>query len=346
MPRPETRPARRRALRNALALGAAPAIITSARAQAPIVWKCQSHYPQASASFKGSQEVIARLLEERTNGRFKLEVLGAGTIATGPEIFNIVKRGVVPMASTFPGFNLGESQLFGLYSGVPGTLREPWQKTHLVKNLGLENAVNEDIKSQGVLCRAHQSYPMELCLKRKLEPDTNLAALKVASFGTLQHYLAAAGFAAQTITGGELYQSLATGVIEGANWGAAQGHLSMKLWEVAPVEMKPALAIVTDVFVINQKAWDALPEDLRATFDGLLQEWYLRRTAEYTLGEIIALNTGVEKMGVTVQNFPEPVMEKFAAASRTILEREMAKGPLAQKQGEVLMELQRQLGYT
>lgn len=341
----QTSPTRRGIFKASLALGAAPAIITSARAQGTITWKCQSHYPSASASFKGSQEVIAQLLEERTKGRFKLVWMGAGEIATGAEIFNVVRRGVVPMASMFPGFNLGESELFGLYSGVPGTLQQPWQMTHQIKNLGLENAVNAEMNSRGLVFRAHQSYPMELTLKKALEPDTNLSAVKVASFGSILNYLAAAGFAAQTVNGGELYQALATGVIEGANWGAAQGHLSMKLWEVAPVEMKPALAIVTDVFAINKEAWDKLPEDLRMILDALLQEWYFRRTAEYTLGEVIALNTGIEKMGVKVGHFPDNVMKRFAEASRGILAKEMEKGPAAKRQGEILQTFLRQLGY-
>lgn len=343
---PDTNPARRHLVKGALALGVAPAVITRASAKGTITWRCQSHYPEASASFRGSQAVIAKLLEERTNGRFKIELLGAGTIANGPEILNSVRRGVLPMGSTFPGFNLGESELFGLYSGVPGTLQEPWQMTHWVKNLGLEDAVNEEMKSKGVIFRAHQSYPMELCLKRELTADTNIAGLKVASFGTILNYLDVAGFAAQSISGGELYQALTTGVLDGANWGAAQGHLSMKLWEVAPVQMKPALAIVSDVFAINKKAYDDLPEDLRVILDGLLQEWYFRRTAEYTLGEVIALNTGVEKMGVKVQRFPDPVMQKFSEASKIILSKEMEKGSYAKKQGEVLMTLMKQLGYA
>ena len=314
MPLPKVSPARRNVVKGALALGAAPAIVTSARAQAKVTWRCQAHYPEASASFKGSLVVLAKEVEERTKGRFKIEMLGAGSIANGPEIFNAARRGVVPMAATFPGFNLGESELFGMYAGVPGTLQEPWQKTHLVKNLGLENAVNEAMESKGVLFRAHMSYPMELCLKKEIGPDTNLASLKVGSFGTILNYLGEAGFGAQTISGGELYQALATGVLDGANWGAAQGHLSMKLWEVAPVQMKPALAIVTDVFVINRKAFDELPEDIRMIFDSVMQERYLRRTAEYQLGEVMAMNTGVEKMGVNAQRFPDSVMQRFAQA--------------------------------
>jgi len=346
MPLSKVSSTRRNVVKGALALGAAPAIVTSARAQTKVNWRCQAHYPEASASFKGSLIVLAKELEERTNGRFKIEMMGAGAIANGSEIFHAARRGVVPMALTFPGFNLGESELFGMYAGVPGTLQEPWQKAHLIKNLGLEKAVNEAVASKGVILRPHMSYPMELCLKKEIGPDTNLAALKVGSFGTILNYLGEAGFAAQSISGGELYQALATGVLDGANWGAAQGHLSMKLWEVSPVQMKPALAIVTDGFVINKKAFDELPEDLGMIFEALLQERYLRRTAEYSLGEIVALNTGVEKMGVKVRNFPDSVMQRFSVASQKILAGEMAKGPLAKQQGEVLIGLLKNLGYV
>ena len=93
-----SKPIRRNILKGTLAVAAAPAIITSARAQAKVTWKVQSHWPKASGSFDDSLGVLAKELEERTDGRFKLETLGAGEIAKGGEIYNIVRRGVVQIS--------------------------------------------------------------------------------------------------------------------------------------------------------------------------------------------------------------------------------------------------------
>lgn len=336
---------RRHAMKGALAVAAAPAIITSASAQAKVTWRVQSHWPKASGSFNGSLVPMAKELEERTGGRFKLDLMGAGEIAKGNEIYQVVRRGVVQMGTTSPAYNPDESELMDMYMGVPGTLREPWEMMYLVKDLGLEAALNVQLKARGVFMMAEKTYPTELVLKKKVESASDLAGNKVRSAGALIEYLAGGGLVPQRIDGPELYQALATGVIDGAHWGAAIGALSMKLWEVAKFHMKPAVLMANDVFVINLAAYEKLPEDLQLIFTSLLNERYFRRSVEYQHGEAVALTTGVEKMGVEVVEFPPEVQERFAEASLKILAKEMEKGPKAKEMGEKLQGLMKDLGY-
>src|SRR5690606_13897283 len=135
---------RRNVLKGTLAVAAAPAIITSAKAQAKVTWKVQSHWPKASGSFTDSLGVLAKELEAKTDGRFKLELLGAGEIAKGGEIFNVVRRGVVQMGTTSPAYNLNEAELMSMYMGIPGALREPWEAMHMNKNLEIGRASCRD----------------------------------------------------------------------------------------------------------------------------------------------------------------------------------------------------------
>lgn len=346
MPSPSPATAQRRsALKGILATATAPALLTTASAQSKVTWRVQSHWPKASGSFSGSLIPLSKELEERTKGRFRLDPLGAGEIAKGSEIFNIVRRGVVQMGTTAPSYNPDESELMGQYFGIPGTLREPWEMMHLVKNLGLEAALNEQLKSKGVFMMAEKSYPTELVLKKKIQPGEDLSRIKIRSAGNLIDYFAGAGFVPQNIDGPELYQALATGVIDGAHWGAAVGALSMKFWEVAKFQMKPAVLIANDVFVVNLDAYNKLPEDLRDIFTMLVQERYFRRTVQYQHQEAVATNTGVSKMGVQLVTYPEEVQKRFAQASKDILAKDMAKGPKAKEMGEKLSSLMKDLGY-
>ncbi|MFA7503781.1 MAG: substrate-binding domain-containing protein [Burkholderiaceae bacterium] len=336
---------RRNVLKGTLAVAAAPALITSARAQPKIQWKLQSHWPKGVESFRGSLGVLGRELEARTDGRFEIEFLGAGEIAKGPEIFNVVRRGVVQMGTTSSAYNLGESELQGMYYGVPGSLRDPWEMMHLTKNLGLEAAINKLLEPRGVFYLADKAYPTELVLKDGIEPGTDLSGIKVRSTGTMLEFLAAAGFAPQFIDGAELYQAIATGIVDGAHWGGAAGALGMKLWEVAKVHMQPALMIANDVYIINTEAYEKLPEDLRVIFRSLVEERYFARSVDYKYQEAIALNTGLSKMGVRVEQFPADVLARFAEASQAALAKEVAKGPAAKEYGEKLSGLMKELGY-
>ncbi|ANW00908.1 ABC transporter substrate-binding protein [Bradyrhizobium icense] len=337
---------RRKVLKGSLAVAAAPAFISVAHAQEKITWKVQSHWPKASGSFDDSLGVLAKELDERTEGRFKLELYGAGEIAKDREIYNIVRRGVVSMGTISPAYILGEAQAMGLYYGVPGTLRESWELMHLTKNLGIEKMVNDQLRPKGVIMMGDKSYPTELVLKKKITSAADLSSLKVRSTGTMLEYLAAAGASPQQIAGPELYQGLATGVVDGAHWGAAIGALSMKLWEVAPYHMKPALGFANDAYIINIAALDKLAADMRLQFISLVEERYFRRSVEYLHQEAISLNTGKEKMNVEVVRFPDDVLKRLADASNAILKKEIAKGDTAAKGGQALTKLMSDLGYT
>ena len=346
MTTPDGKLGRRTILKSSLVLAGAPAVIGTARAQSSVTWKVQAHWPKASASFKDSLEWFAAELGKRTDGRFKMQLFGAGELAKGPEIFNIVKRGVVEMGTLSASYIMGEAQAMGLAYGIPGSLLEPWEMSHYLKNLGGEALVNEELIPQGVIYRTEKAYVTELVVSKKIQTMDDFKSLKLRSAGTLLDLLAAAGASPTHIAGPELYQALSTGVVDGAHWGAAQGALTMKLWEVARYHMKPALGITTDAYVFNKAAVDKLPADLRLNLMSLADERFFSRTAEYQHKEAIALTKGRATMKVEVVQFPDAVKQKFAEASKTILAKEAAKGERAAKGAATLTALMKDLGYA
>lgn len=341
---------RRKALIGGAALAAAPiaapAVIRSARAATEVTWKVQSHWPKASASFGDSLTLIADELEQRTDGRMKLQLFGAGEFAKGAEIFNIVRRGVVEMGSISPGYILGEAPSAGLAFGVPGTFREPWEFSHFLKNMGFEAMFNQDLERHGVTSRAEKVYPTELVVAKEIATMDDFGKLKLRSSGTFQAYLEAAGASTQDVPGPEIYQSLASGVVDGAHWGAAQGAESMSFWEVAKFHMKPTMGLATDTLIINLDALNALPDDLRKELLDILELRFWKRTTEYQYKEQVSLAKGIAEHNVTVLRFPDDVLASFARASAEILEKERAKGGNAEKGAEMLADFLKVLGYT
>ncbi|MEM6622491.1 MAG: TRAP transporter substrate-binding protein DctP [Pseudomonadota bacterium] len=337
---------RRNALAAGAALVAAPAVMGRAQAAAEVTWKVQSHWPKASASYGDSLEVIAAELAEITNGRMVLELYGAGEFAKGAEIFQIVKKGVVEMGTISPGYILGEAPMAGLCLGVPGTFRQPWEFQHYLKNMGAEALFNEELAFHGVVAAAEKVYPTELVVSKSIGSASEFASMKLRSSGSYLKYLEAAGAAPQYVAGPELYQSLASGVVDGAHWGAAQGAKSMSLWEVAKFHMKPTMGLAMDSLIMNKAALDALPEDLRFTFMQHLETRFWKRCAGYQYKEMTALAAGIADQGVEVQQFPQDVLDKFAAASQAILSDERAKGGNAEKGADMLTDFLKVLGYA
>lgn len=337
---------RRSLLRGAaVAAVAAPAIAGRASAQAQVTWRVQAHWPKASDSFDDSLGVMASALEERTEGAFKLELLGAGEFAKAPDIYNIVRRGVVPMGSISPSYIQDNAQAASFLFGMPGTFRRAWEMEHAVKNLGLEDLVNEDLATEGVLIRAEKVLPVEITLSKKIESVADFQGLKIRSSGTMLDYLSAAGAAPQYVEGSELYQAISSGVVDGAHWGAAIGAQSMSLWEVCKYHYKPSMAQTTDAYIINQDALDELEDDLRTALLDVIENRFFLRTAEYQHQEALAIQEGIAENGLEVVELPPDVLEVLSEASASILDAEAQKGERAAKAADIYRNLMRDLGY-
>ena len=332
--------------RAAIVAGAAltaPAIIGTAKAAPSVTWKVQSHWPKASASYGDSLQVIADELKEITGGRFVL-LAWRGRIRQGAEISNR-QKGVGEMGTISPGYILGEAPMAGLCLGVPGTFRSPWEFEHYLKNMGAEALFNDELAYHGVVSRAEKVYPTELVVSKEINSGDDFARMKLRSSGSYLKYLSAAGASAQYIAGPELYQSLASGVVDGAHWGAAQAPSRCRCGKW-PSFMKPTMGLAMDTLIIDQKAVDALPEDLRTTFMNLLETRFWKRCAEYQYKEMTALSYGVSKQNVVFKQFPQAVLDKFAAASGAILDAEAGKGGNAKKGAEMLSDFLKVLGYA
>lgn len=330
----------------AVAAVASPALVGKALAAGEVTWRIQSHWPKASASFNDSLGKMASTLEERTGGAFKMELLGAGEFAKGPDIFNIVSKGVVPMGTLAASYFEDQSTVANFVYGLPGTFREAWEFEHALKNLGLENLLNEDLAPKGVMLLSEKVLPVEMTASKKIESAADFSGLKIRSSGAMLDYLAAAGAAPQYIPGSELYQALSSGVVDGAHWGAAIGAQSMSLWEVCKSHYKPVLAQTTDSYIVNLKALEELSDELRTAFLDTVQARFFLRTAEYQHQEALALADGVANQGVEVVTLPDDVLGLLAEASKKILEAEAQKGEQAAKAADIYRNLMKDLGYS
>ncbi|MEE3098793.1 MAG: TRAP transporter substrate-binding protein DctP, partial [Pseudomonadota bacterium] len=313
----------------ALGVLAAPALIGKGIAAGEVTWRVQSHWPKASGSFNDSLGKLAELTAERTDGRMTMELFGAGEFAKGPEIFNIVSKGVVQMGTSSASYMESYGTCASFAYGLPGTLRNSWEIMHLLKNLGVEKMFADEILEEGVIYASEKVYPTELVLSKEVKSVDDFKSLKLRSSGAMLDYLSAAGASASYIAGSELYQALSSGVVDGAHWGAAIGAKSMSLWEVCKYHMKPPLGFSADAWIFNADAVEDLPDDIRLIFTSLVEERFYLRSVEYLEGEAQSLTDGVQNEGVMVTQFPDDVLALFAQASGDILAREAEKSEKA-----------------
>lgn len=320
--------------------------IAAAEEQKTTTWRVQSHWPSASSSYEDSLVRLKNQIEERTEGRVKLQLHEAGALFKAPEIFNAVSRGIVQMGTISPAYAQDKITVAGIASGLPFAFRNVWEAAYFHKNLGFEDMLREEAAKHGVYYSTDKVYPTEMVVKNPINSWEDFTKLKIRSSGALQKFLDDAGASATYLPGSELYPALDTGVVDAAHWGAAQGAASMSLYEVAKYHVQPALNIAgTDAIIVSQKALDKLSAEDQETIKQVLDEQFWFRTNEYQYKEQVVLSKYMANEGVKINKLPEDVQNRLTKIAQKTWAEEGKRSEKAAEALDMLQDFLSELGY-
>ncbi len=224
--------------------------------------KFSTWHPPASREVKTVWIPMLNELKKRSNGRITYTLYAGGALGSGPEHFDIVRRGLSDMgyftATWTPGrFPLADT--LSLATWVDGK--------DVAAKIG--NELYE--KDQGMRKEFEGVKVLELngCIqafiwtKKPARTMEDLKGLKIRSPGGHQtNYIKALGAEPVFMPLGEVYMAMETGTIDGIVT-CSPLVLAYKLHEVAKHGVMATFGCVTEGVVMNLKAWDKTPEDLK-----------------------------------------------------------------------------------
>ncbi|UCE33572.1 MAG: TRAP transporter substrate-binding protein DctP [Deltaproteobacteria bacterium] len=317
----------------------------AAAAEEVIKWRCQVHWPAASSSYKDSLLVVIDRLKKRTNGRLIIEPYAAGALVPAKEIFNAVKRGMIPIAITSSAYPRDVIPLMNVASGLPCNFGNVWEAVYFHKWLGFEQMMRDECAKHGLYYSTDKVYPTELSLKKPVRTFEDFKGLKLRSSGILQVFLTSIGAAASYLPGPEIYPALASGVVEGVHWGAVQGSYSMKFYELNKYHLRPALNIAaTDIWLVNKQALSKIPEDIQKTLLATLDEEFFLRTNQYIYLEDTTLAKAQKEKGVELITLPPEEYAKMQVAARKMWDEVAQKDPQCAKAVQMLKDFNESMG--
>jgi TRAP-type mannitol/chloroaromatic compound transport system substrate-binding protein len=309
-------------------------------------WRFQSHWPAASASFKPLKKFFDEDLKKLTGGRLEITLFPAASLVPTKELFDATRKGTVEGGTGSPAYWMTIVPIAGVSGNCPMTFRETWEGLYFHYVMGFEDMLKEAHAQHNILYYTEKIYPTAMIGKKPIRTIEDFKGYKIRSSGAIADMLRDLGAAPTMVQGSELYLSLQTGVVDGAHWGAAQGALTMKLCEVAKYYIQPNLAMSgTDVIIINKDAFNALPKDLQILLDLALKERVWRRSHEYIMGEMNALDIMKKKYGVKVMTLPPEDQKKMMKAAMKEWDKVAAKSERAAKAISMLKDFLRKLDY-
>jgi TRAP-type transport system periplasmic protein len=277
------------------------------------------HY-LAEGPFVQMEKEFANRIEQRTEGRVKIDITYAGGLGRGTELLLLVGRGAVDMSSTPPGYNPDQLHYWRAFQ-IPFVFSTARQAMEVLGKVVEEFPVyREEMDRLGVVWLFQQ--PLGEYYMSGPSPDCDsvdkLRGKKVRSFGAdIPKAHNAIGAVPVTVNPTELYEALQRGTIDYSfiNAGNIQQY---RLWEVAKYNCGPLTAITGHNITIGKRTWARLPADIQEIFLEEARKIHQEYT-EWLDGFETEAVRNMKEQGAVFIEFPAEELEKWKEATPDLL---------------------------
>ncbi|ULL19211.1 TRAP transporter substrate-binding protein [Paenibacillus sp. H1-7] len=272
---------------------------------------------------------FADLVNERTNGRIKIDVFPSSQLGEEKAVIEQVQLGAIEFTRVSSGPLAEFNKNFGVFS-LPYVFDSD---QHLWKFLESDNGnkLLDSLESSKMKGLAYYSSGARHFYSRK--PVTNLAELKGQKVRVIQNkinidLMSALGANATPMAYGEVFSSLQTGVIDAAE-NNFPSYQSSNHYEVAKHMILDGHQRVPEVLLISQSAWNKLSEEDRKIVKQAAIDSVKTQRESWDKYEKEA-ETKVRAAGVTItevkdvkpwQDAVKPVIDKYRTEYKEVLEQ-------------------------
>ncbi len=201
-----------------------------------------------------------------SGGRLEIKVFSAGELVGANEVFDAVSKGSAEIAHSSPLYWKGKNEAFVAFASVPFGLDAEGYNIWLYERGGLE-MLQDLYKPYGIyaLPAGQTGQEMGLFSNKKATKMADFKGMRIRTPGWYMDIMNSLGASVSPLPGGEVYLALERGVIDAAEYSTPAINYPMGFDDIAKYVITPGVhqpGFQCDV-MINQKAWDSLPDDLK-----------------------------------------------------------------------------------
>ena len=329
---------RRKFLKNVGAMALGTALVSNGTkaysSEKRFVWRMVTSWPPNFPILQTGAERLARRVEELSGGRLTIQVYAGKELVPPLGVFDAVSQGTVECGHSSSYYWAGKSPAFQWFTSIPFGLDAHGMNTWLYQGNGLKlwrelygqfNIVPRPAGNTGV--------QMGGWFNREINSLEDFKGLKMRMPGLGGKVLKKVGGTVVLLPGGELYTSLERGVIDATEWVGPAHDLRMGFHKVAKYYYGPGWHEPGSVleFIVNKKAHDALPNDLKAVLDVACAELNVQMFTEFEHENAKGLQKIMREHKVNIKYFPPEVLKGLRKVAMETIEEEAAKDKMAQK---------------
>ncbi len=309
-------------------------------------WRMVTAWPPAFPILQTGAERFAKRVGELTGGRLTIQVYAGGELVPPLGVFDAVSSGSVQCGHSAAYYWAGKCNAAQWFTSIPfgmdaqgmndwfyfGNGLKLWEEVYSNFNLVPRPAGNTGVQMGG-------------WFNKKINSMADFKGVKMRMPGIGGKVLAKAGGAVVLLPGGEIYTSLERGVIDATEWVGPCHDIRMGFYKVAKYYYYPGWHEPgsTLEFIMNKKAYDALPSDLKAALDTAAAELNVQMLSEFETENAKGLAELRKSGKIEILRFPDDVMENLKKLSAETIAELAEKDPLSKKVNADFMAFKKQL---
>jgi TRAP-type mannitol/chloroaromatic compound transport system substrate-binding protein len=300
-------------------------------------WVAQSPWP-AGTVLHWSAERTAKDIYELSGGRLEIEMHPAGAIVQAFDMLDAVSTGTLDAIQSWDGYWMGQIPSAAFFAAMPMGMRAQEYQTWLLEGEGAglwqeiyKGKYNIHLIPAGSITPEVLFYANKPV--RKLEDFKGMKVRGVGFWGAIQAQLGASVVA---IPGGEVYQALERGVVDGAEFSAPSVNYDLGFHEVTKYMIVPGIhqPATLHSFMINEERWNELPDDLKKIVEVANENMWGRLWAKSAAADMEAMQKylDLQKQGkLEIISFPKEEQLKMKELAEQYYDDLGAKDPMAKK---------------
>ncbi|MGH7388739.1 MAG: TRAP transporter substrate-binding protein [Candidatus Rokuibacteriota bacterium] len=306
-------------------------------AQPKVQWRMSTAFPPALDVLQGAAQQVAKIVEETSNGRFRIEVFAGGQIMPPFECFDAASKGTIEAFMGSGQYWHEKEPALEWFTTIPFGMNPQGMAAWYHQGDGLK-LLEEAHAPFNLVPRPAPAVAPQMFgwFRSRIKAIGDFKGIKMRmGAGLGNKVLVRAGATVVLTPAAEIYANLERGVIDAAEFVGPHDDMKLGLHRTArhlyyPGWHEPG---TMNEFGFNKKAYAALPVDLQRTLDHAAAA-----VQGYSLTDFHAKNASalhqlkVESKGkVEVLQLPPPVLRDLKKLAVEVAREQSEKTPMARK---------------
>ncbi|MFV0291951.1 MAG: TRAP transporter substrate-binding protein [Paracoccus sp. (in: a-proteobacteria)] len=316
-----------------LALGTISATCALSEEAEALKWAVPISFSSNLTALGDTLPWVAERLNVVSDGKIQFEIFEPGKLIPALAVFESTATGQIEAGYSWMGYERGQVPASALFGATPFGLEPDQFIAWMYQGGGNEllQEVFEPYNVHPILCGVIAPEAAGW-FKFPIESVDQLAGLKFRAAGLGGEILKEVGMAVSVLPGGELYQALETGVLDGTEFSLPTVDEQLGFYQVAKFYHLPGWhqPSTSQYLYINGDVWQGLNTTTQSLIETscMAGVTYAMARAEALQGTV--LESFAEK-GVTAKQLPEDVLQTFRDATEVVMARESEADPMFAK---------------